>query len=102
MARKIDEILYSSVSVSDPGNEFCLSISGGHLDRAGSSNSMSDWLERKNARRKHYKENVEGWHLVTCTACSGSGYYDNNGSPKCWCCGGTGKMRVPPDKKEVK
>lgn len=25
-----------------------------------------------------------------CTACSGSGRYDHNGSPKCGCCNGTG------------
>jgi hypothetical protein len=27
----------------------------------------------------------------TCAACSGSGYYDNEGSPMCSSCGGTGK-----------
>lgn len=26
-----------------------------------------------------------------CTACSGSGYYDTDGSPPCGCCNGTGK-----------
>jgi hypothetical protein len=28
-----------------------------------------------------------------CSACNGSGYYDNTGSPKCGCCNGTGKVR---------
>jgi DnaJ-class molecular chaperone len=29
-----------------------------------------------------------------CLACAGSGYYDDNGSPKCGACGGTGKESV--------
>lgn len=28
-----------------------------------------------------------------CTACAGSGYYDDHGSPKCGACGGTGLKR---------
>lgn len=31
----------------------------------------------------------------TCAACSGSGRYDHDGSPKCGACGGSGK--TPPD-----
>lgn len=31
--------------------------------------------------------------LVTCWACSGSGYYDHGGSPLCGACDGTGKVR---------
>jgi len=27
---------------------------------------------------------------VICTACNGSGHYDNGGSPKCGCCNGKG------------
>ena len=27
---------------------------------------------------------------VICTACNGSGHYDNDGSPKCGCCNGKG------------
>ena len=58
-----------------------------------------DFRERKAARTKFYEEHVKGVKLVTCTACSGSGYYDNHGSPKCGCCGGTGKM--PARKRET-
>lgn len=29
-----------------------------------------------------------------CVACNGSGYYDNNGSPKCSLCDGTGFRKV--------
>lgn len=29
----------------------------------------------------------------TCIACNGSGVYDNNGSPPCGACGGTGKVK---------
>jgi len=28
-----------------------------------------------------------------CSACNGTGYYDNTGSPKCGCCNGIGYMR---------
>ncbi len=52
---------------------------------------------RKRARTEHYEKYVKGWKLGTCTACSGSGYYDNTGSPRCGCCDGTGKMRSKPD-----
>lgn len=30
-----------------------------------------------------------GWKLRKCTACNGSGYYDDDGSPKCGGCDGT-------------
>lgn len=30
-----------------------------------------------------------------CIACAGSGYYDDNGSPKCAACLGTGKEEIP-------
>ena len=49
--------------------------------------------ERKAERTKYYENYIAGWKLRVCTACSGSGYYDHNGSPKCGCCNGTGKER---------
>lgn len=36
-----------------------------------------------------------GHKLVKCTACNGSGYYDNDGSPDCGACDGSGKDREP-------
>ncbi len=51
---------------------------------------------RKAERRRHYEQNVFGWKLRTCTACNGSGRYDNNGSPRCGCCNGSGKERYKP------
>ena len=51
---------------------------------------------RKAERRQHFERYVKGWKLKTCTACSGSGRYDHNCSPRCGCCIGTGKMRVAP------
>lgn len=50
----------------------------------------SDWEIRKEARRKEFQRRYR-IKQVTCTACSGSGRYDHNGSPKCGCCNGTGK-----------
>lgn len=49
----------------------------------------------KEERRKAYKEN-HGRKLVECSACSGSGRYDHNGSPKCGACNGTGKELTAP------
>lgn len=57
---------------------------------------MSTFAERKAERVRYFEKYVRGWKLVTCTACSGSGYYDSHGSPACSCCGGTGKMRTAP------
>ena len=57
---------------------------------------MNDYQTRKARRTAEYKEWVEGWKLRTCSACSGSGHYDHNGSPKCSACNGTGKERYKP------
>ncbi len=57
---------------------------------------MDDYHKRKLARTEYFKKYVYKNKLVTCTACNGSGYYDNtvNGrTPKCGSCGGTGKER---------
>lgn len=54
------------------------------------------FAERKEARRKHFEENVKGWRLRDCTACNGSGRYDSFRSPKCGGCNGTGKERYKP------
>ena len=53
-----------------------------------------DFYERKKARTEHYEKFIKNCKLRPCTACNGSGYYDDNGSPKCGCCNGTGKERV--------
>jgi DnaJ-class molecular chaperone len=54
--------------------------------------SIDDWHWRKMQRTKDYFAK-HGKKLVKCIACDGSGRYDNNGSPKCGSCGGTGKVR---------
>lgn len=58
--------------------------------------SHKDFHERKAERKEFYEKFVRGWKLERCGACSGSGYYDDNGHPKCGLCGGTGKVRCPP------
>lgn len=50
-----------------------------------------NFRERKQARTEHYEKYVKGWKQRACSACNGSGYYDDNGSPKCGACEGTGK-----------
>jgi len=52
--------------------------------------------ERKEKRKAYYDNFIKWWKLIDCTACSGSGYYDSNGSPPCSACDGTGKERVKP------
>ena len=54
--------------------------------------------ERKQKRIEHFEKNVKGWKQRPCTACNGSGYYDDNGSPKCGACNGTGKEMYNPKK----
>lgn len=62
---------------------------------------MSNFHERKQQRREWFERFVKGWKLRDCVACNGSGYYDNNGSPRCSGCDGTGKERVKPNAAEV-
>lgn len=55
---------------------------------------MKDFKQRKKERTDYYEKYVKGRKLVECTACSGSGYYDHDGSPECSSCEGTGKERA--------
>lgn len=45
--------------------------------------------------REYYAKCVRVQKLKPCASCSGSGYYDHNGSPSCGACSGAGKERVP-------
>lgn len=60
-----------------------------------------DFHKRKQERKKHYYKYVYGWKERPCTACSGSGYYDNTGSPPCGSCEGTGKERYRDKSKTM-
>jgi len=57
---------------------------------------MDDYQKRKLARKKHYEEEVRGWKQRDCSACSGSGYYDDTDSPECGACDGSGKELHKP------
>lgn len=57
---------------------------------------MATFSERKAQRTDHYRRFVHGWKQRPCTACDGSGYYDNDGSPPCGACDGTGKELFKP------
>lgn len=52
-------------------------------------------------RKMHYMT-LKGYKQGTCTACNGSGYYDNytrgTGTPQCGCCDGTGVEWVKEQK----
>lgn len=61
---------------------------------------MDDYQKRKKDRTEYYFKFIYGWKLEKCCACNGSGYYDNNGSPKCGACNGTGKTRCKPISSE--
>lgn len=67
--------------------------------------NASSFAQRKASRTRHYFRSVYGWQLRTCSACGGSGRYDNTGSPKCSSCQGSGRERykavpVPASKTE--
>jgi len=53
---------------------------------------MDDYQLRKLERKRRYEASL-GLKMVICNACSGSGYYDNDGSPPCGACGGRGKVQ---------
>lgn len=59
---------------------------------------ISDYHKRKQIRKEYYLKYVYGWCLYTCSACNGSGYYDNTNSPVCSNCNGSGKERYPGPK----
>lgn len=56
--------------------------------------------ERKADRKEYYLKWVYGWKQCLCSACAGSGRYDNHGSPKCSACNGTGKETYKPITKD--
>lgn len=56
---------------------------------------MSDFHKRKAERTKLFQER-QHIRLTTCSACNGSGRYDNTGSPKCGACNGTGREEYKP------
>lgn len=54
----------------------------------------NDFKYRKKIRKDYFYKFVYGWIERKCIACNGSGYYDNNGSPRCGGCEGTKKERI--------
>ena len=62
---------------------------------------MSTFQERKAQRTAHFERFVKGRKQRKCTACNGSGYYDNTGSPRCGSCEGTGKEFYSPEKVQA-
>lgn len=62
--------------------------------------SSQRWWIEKALRAEYWYRFVYGHQQRNCTACSGSGYYDNNGSPKCSSCDGTGKEKFKGPKWE--
>lgn len=55
---------------------------------------MANFHQRKAERTEYYLAFVYGWKLIPCLSCNGSGKYDNDGSPDCGACDGSGKERV--------
>jgi hypothetical protein len=56
--------------------------------------SNETYQDRKAQRREYFLRFQYGWIEVSCSACTGSGYYDQDGSPFCSGCDGTGKEQV--------
>lgn len=63
---------------------------------------ISDYHKRKQARKEYYLKYIYGWRQRPCTACNGSGYWDNTDSPACAGCNGSGKERYPGPKVRSK
>lgn len=61
-----------------------------------------NYRERKEIRTEYYFRFVYRWRLRKCVACNGSGRYDNNGSPKCGGCDGTGKERYRETDQKIR
>jgi DnaJ-class molecular chaperone len=57
------------------------------------------YIERKERRKWYFENFVKGWKLRPCSACGGSGHYDDTNSPKCEACNGTGKERYKNTQK---
>ena len=68
-------------------------MSGAIIAAMAASLFNDDDQTRKRERQAAFAAQY-GIKLVPCTACNGSGHYDRNGSPKCYVCEGTGKMRA--------
>lgn len=60
--------------------------------------TQSQWLLDKANRAHAYFTWQYGWKQRDCTACNGSGRYDNDGSLKCGGCDGTGKEKYRGEK----
>lgn len=58
----------------------------------------NSFYDLKANRTEFYLRFEFGHKLEKCVACNGSGRYDNNGSPKCGACEGTGKNRYKAEK----
>ena len=55
--------------------------------------SENDYRERKRIRTEWYMKYIYKNKMITCSACSGSGYYDGGyNHPKCGSCQGKGKV----------
>lgn len=57
---------------------------------------MPNFHSRKKKRTEHFLKYIYKWKMKPCSACSGSGYYDHDGSPKCGACDGTGSVKEDP------
>ena len=55
----------------------------------------SPYWKAKAHRAQYYFQHIYGFRETACGACSGSGIYDNTGSPPCGCCEGTGVETFP-------
>lgn len=71
-----------------------LSLGTSREMRGLNSQMMTDQFYKEKAlRAEHFFRFVYGWKQRNCCACNGSGYYDNNGSPCCGSCEGTGREK---------
>lgn len=67
-------------------------ISEAEFRRGRDIDDPTGYKQRKMERTAAFHAS-HGKKMIKCTACNGSGRYDNTGSPKCRACGGKGKVQ---------
>ncbi|CNI59837.1 hypothetical protein [Yersinia bercovieri] len=103
---ELKRFIYSATVTSGSGSQsFYIDAKSREEADARSANNESDGMyaddsEITDLDALEYEDETTvddfGDFPLICSACNGSGYYDNDGSPYCGACGGTGKERFQP------
>ena len=73
----------------------------GNTYHTGKNDFWVVWKAAIDALAQQASEPAQVRTRETCSACSGSGYYDDDGSPDCSSCGGEGSVEVLSEPSQV-